>query len=433
MINSIWADTCGLPAFEPLRGDCKTDVLIIGGGMAGLLCAYMLEQAGADYLLIEADRICGGVSRNTTAKITVQHGLIYHKMLARFGMEKTRLYLEANQAALAQYRKLCQSMDCDFETKDSFVYSVDEPEKLEQELEALHRIRIEAEYTDRLPLPFATEGAVCMRNQAQFHPLKFAARIASGLHICENTPARAFDGRHIVTDTGKITASQIIVATHFPLFNKHGAYFVKLYQHRSYVLGLEHAADVNGMYVDQAEDGLSFRNYDNLLLLGGGGHRTGKQGGNWTELRKFARKYYPEAQEICHWSAQDCMTLDDIPYIGQYGKKTPQVYAATGFNKWGMTSSMTAAMLLCDLVQGKPSAYESVFTPSRTIFRPQLVSNVLESTVNLLRISKPRCPHMGCALNWNAQEQSWDCPCHGSRFAQDGTVLDNPATGDLKQ
>ena len=284
MINSIWADTAALPPFESLDGDCKTDVLIIGGGMAGLLCTYLLKQAGVDCLLIEADRICCGVTRNTTAKLTVQHGLIYDKMLRRFGSEKTRMYLEANEAALAQYRRLCQTIDCDFEEKDSFVYSIDQPKKLEQELEALHRIGFRAEYADQLPLPFDTAGAVRVHGQAQFHPLKFAAEIARGLPIREQTTARAFDGHTVVTNRGGIAASNIIVTTHFPMLNKHGAYFLKLYQHRSYVLGLERAPDVHGMYVDEAKGGMSFRNADGLLLLGGGGHRTGKPGGGWAEL-----------------------------------------------------------------------------------------------------------------------------------------------------
>ena len=432
MINSIWADTSAFPEFEPLASDCKTDVLIIGGGMAGLLCAYLLKQANIDCLLIEADRICHGVSRNTTAKLTIQHGLIYDRMLHRFGVEKTRMYLEANKAALMQYRNLCRTIACDFETKDSFVYSIDQPKKLEKELNALHRIGLHATYADQLPLPFPTAGAVCFPNQAQFHPLKFAAAIAQGLPICERTVARSFDGHSIVTKKKKITASKIIATTHFPLFNRHGAYFLKLYQHRSYVLALTHAPQIDGMYVDEAKTGLSFRNYHDMLLLGGGGHRTGKQGGCWTELERIAQTYYPQARETCRWATQDCITLDDIPYIGQYGAKTPDLYVATGFNKWGMTSSMLSAMLLCDLVQGKKSEYGPVFSPSRTMLRPQLARNVLQSTVHLLSLSKPRCPHMGCALTWNGQERSWDCPCHGSRFTEDGTLLDNPATGNLK-
>ena len=428
-MESLWKKTVSLPSFERLNRDIKTDVLIIGGGMAGLLCAHFLAQDGVDYVLIEADRICSGVTGNTTAKITSQHGLIYHQLLSKFGPEKARMYLEANEAAIGQYRKL--GIPCSFEEKDAFVYSVDRPERIEKELAALKKIGYGAEYADTLPLPFPVSGAVRFPHQAQFHPLQFLSGIVPGLRIYEHTAARAWDGEAILTDRGKITAGKIIVATHFPFLNKHGAYFLKLYQHRSYVLALRQAADVGGMYLDEHPGGLSFRNAGDVLLLGGGSHRTGKQGGNWESLSQFAKAHYPAAKEVCRWAAQDCMTLDGIPYIGRYSAGTRDLYVATGFNKWGMTSSMVAATVLRDLVLERENPYEALFSPSRGMLRPQLAVNAFEATLNLLTPAKPRCPHMGCALKWNPQEHSWDCPCHGSRFREDGALIDNPATGDL--
>ena len=223
----------------------------------------------------------------------------------------------------------------------------------------------------------------------------------------------------------------MIAATHFPFLNKHGAYFLKLYQHRSYVMALKNVSDVRGMYVDEAQEGMSFRNARDLLLVGGGGHRTGKRGGAWRELREFARRYYPGATEKYQWATQDCMSLDGVPYIGPYSSSTSNLYVATGFNKWGMTSSMVSAMLLSDLVQGKTNPFAEVFSPSRTVLRPQLVVNGFEAAVGLLAPTTKRCPHMGCALKWNSQEHTWDCPCHGSRFTKKGKCIDNPATGDL--
>ncbi len=431
-MHSVWSDSVKLPTFEPLKKDIRTDVLIIGGGIAGILCAYLLEQSGVNYVLVEADEICSGITKNTTAKITSQHGMIYHKLLKRFGVEKTRMYLEANEAARKEYRKLCKEMDCEFEMRSSFVYSLDKPQKVKQELEALRQIGYHAAYTDVLPLPFSIAGAVKFPNQAQFDPLQFLAKIAEGLTIYEHTKVRELAPNTAITERGKITASKIIVATHFPFLNKHGSYFLKMYQHRSYVLALEGAPNVNGMYVDEADKGLSFRNYKNLLLLGGGSHRTGKKGGNWAELAAFAKKYYPDSKERYHWATQDCMTLDEVPYIGQYSKHTPNLYVATGFNKWGMTSAMASAMILRDMILEKENPYAPVFSPSRTILRPQLAVNALESTVNLLTPTTRRCPHLGCALKWNPQERSWDCPCHGSRFTKEGEVIDNPATDDLK-
>ena len=431
-MKSLWEQTAELDHFDCLDGDIKTDVLIIGGGMAGLLCAYQLHQAGVPYVLAEADTICSGVTKNTTAKLTIQHGLIYHKLLGRFGNERTKGYLSAQEEALKRYRTLCRKIDCDYEEADSYVYARDNLRNIERELDALHRLGFPGEFASQLPLPFAVAGGVKFPRQAQFHPLKFAAAISQGLHIYEHTMVKELVGRTAITNHGRIHAKHIVVTTHFPFLNRHGSYFIKLYQHRSYVLALEHAPNLNGMYVDQTQTGLSFRNYGSMLLVGGGGHRTGKPGGNWRELRQFVKEHYPESTEKYHWAAQDCMSLDNMPYIGPYWSNTSDVYVATGFNKWGMINSMVAATLLCDLVQGKQNPYAEVFSPARSIFRPQLAVNALESTVNLLTPSTRRCPHLGCALKWNAAEHTWDCPCHGSRFTRDGTLIDNPATKDLK-
>lgn len=431
-MDSLWTETVSMPQFPALRGDRETDVLIIGGGMAGILCAWKLREAGVDCLLLEADRICGGVTAGTTAKITFQHGLCYDKLIREFGAEKARMYLDANRAALEQYRALAARISCDFEEKDAYVYALDDREEIERELTALHKIGYPAAFTDKLPLPFPVAGAVKFSHQAQFHPLKFAAALARSLPIYEHTPVRQLMPHAALTDTGTVMAKKIIVATHFPFINKHGWYFVKLYQHRSYLLALENGPDVDGMYLGEAEDGMSFRNYKNFLLIGGGDHRTGKKGGGWWELEKFAGVHYPASPIRYRWAAQDCMTLDGVPYIGQYGRGTPEVYVATGFNKWGMTGSMTAAMLLTDRVLGIENPWAPVFSPSRTTLRPQLAVNLYEATANLLTPSPRRCPHLGCALKWNPQEHSWDCPCHGSRFTAKGKLLDNPATGNLK-
>ena len=300
-------------------------------------------------------------------------------------------------------------------------------------MKALDRLEIPAKFVQDLPLPLDTVGAICFPKQAQFNPLKLVSGIAKELNIYERTPARSFDTNRVLTDHGTITASKIIVATHFPVLNKHGNYFLKMYQQRSYVLALDNGPLLDGMYLDGDDNGLSFRNYGDLLLIGGGGHRTGKKGGAWEELEVFTRRKLPKAKEVCRWATQDCMTLDGIPYIGQYSKRTPDLYVITGFNKWGMTSSMVASMVINDLVQGKENPYASVFSPSRTVLRSQLFTNGFEAVLNLLTPTKPRCPHMGCALKWNPQEHSWDCPCHGSRFARDGSLQDNPATRNLKK
>jgi len=429
-VHSLWSETSNLPSFAPLTKNIKTDVLIIGGGITGILCAYYLKQAGVPYILAEANTICSGITKNTTAKITSQHGLLYAKLLKN-SPEKAKLYLDANEAALEEYRRLCKNSSCNFQEKPSFVYSLTDERKIENEMHALRTLGFPAEYTHHLPLPFQIAGAVGFPKQAQFHPLKFIAGIATDLNIYEHTKVQELIGTTAVTNHGRISADKIIIATHFPILNKHGSYFLKLYQHRSYVLALENAGPVPGMYVDEDEKGLSFRMYHNYLLLGGGSHRTGKQGGNWDELKAFATRHYPNAKQAYRFATQDCMSLDSIPYIGQYSANAPNLYVATGFNKWGMTSSMVAALLLRDLILERNNPSRDLFSPSRSILHPQLFLNSVESAWNLISPAKKRCPHLGCALKWNAAEHSWDCPCHGSRFEENGQLIDNPATDDL--
>lgn len=430
MTNSVWQDT-HLPKFKPLKGDIKTDVLVIGGGMAGLLCAYKLQNAGVDVVLAEQNCICGSVTGNTTAKITMQHGLIYQTLLSKLGKERAKLYAKVNQDAVQEFRRLSEGIGCQFEEKDAYVYALDDRQKLEAEAGALHHLGIPATVRDEIPLPFPVAGAVMVKRQAQFHPLQFAAGIANGLRIYENTAVLRVDDKIAITERGRIYADKIIIATHFPFINSHGSYFLKLYQHRSYVLALKKAADVDGMYIGAEKNSLSFRNSGDLLLLGGGGHRTGKQGGAWRELRQFATVHYPSAQEVAHWATQDCMSLDGMPYIGQYSKHTPNLYVATGFNKWGMTGSMAAANILTNEILAQDDSYGDLFSPSRSILKPQLAVNAVSAVSNLLRFTTRRCPHMGCALKWNKAERTWDCPCHGSRFTEDGRLLDNPAMEDL--
>lgn len=429
---SLWSATTDIPSFDTLKGDTKTDVLIIGGGLAGILCAYELKNRGIDCILVEADKVCSGITKNTTAKITSQHGFIYDKITKKFGVENAQKYLQANENAVKKYAKLCKDIECDFEEKDNIVYCTDNYKKVEKELTALQNIGYKTQIEYKLPVPIGIAGAIRFKNQAQFNPLKFVSHIVKDLNIYENTKVIEIRDDVAITNRGNIKAEIFIVATHFPFMNKHGAYFVKMYQHRSYVIAIDRNNNLDGMYVDEAKTGMSFRNAGDLLLIGGGDHRTGKQGGSYNELRRFAKTYYPENQEKYHWATQDCMTLDSVAYIGEYSKNTPNVYVATGFNKWGMTTSMVASEILSDIISGKKNDYADLFSPQRSMLTPQLPLNIGESVLGLIAPSTKRCPHLGCALKWNSAERTWDCPCHGSRFSEKGKLIDNPATDDLK-
>ncbi len=433
-MKSVWDGNAAMPKFKRLYGNIKTDVLVIGGGIAGLLTAYYLKERGVDCTVVEKDVICGGETYGTTAKITAQHGLIYNKIAAGMGIEYAQMYLEANLEALKKYAELCEKIECDFERKDNFVYSRTNSAALNSEMDTLRKIGYkDAILRGDIPLPIKTAGAVMFKDQAQFNPFKFLSHIAKNLKIYENTPVVEMVGNTAVTPSGRIKARKVIACTHFPFINKHGAYFLKLYQHRSYVIALADAPDVQGMYVDENDTGLSFRNYGKYLLLGGGGHRTGKNGGGFSALSAAAKRIFPGSIERYRFAAQDCMSLDGVPYIGKYSAATPDFYVCTGFNKWGMTSAMVSAMIIGDMITDKENQYAPVFDPSRSILKPQLAINGFEAVTSLLTPSKKRCPHMGCALKYNKAEHSWDCPCHGSRFSENGKVLDNPANGDMKK
>lgn len=432
-MGAVWSDGIRTPRTRHLEGDIKCDVLIIGGGIAGILCAHKMREAGVDCIVLEGKCICSGTSGNTTAKVTLQHGLIYDKIRKTYGIERARIYLEAQRYAIKEYKKLARLFECDYEVKDSYVYTLGNRAVIEREAAILEALGESVQVSEPRELPFKTNGAVCVPHQAAINPLKLLYGIADDLPIYENARVVGLAPGRAVTENARISSCKTVVATHFPILNKHGGYFIKMYQHRSYVVALEGVGELGGMYVDESGTGLSFRSYKNMLLLGGGGHRTGKRGGGYRELETFAARYYPEARIVRKWATQDCMTLDGIPYIGNYSSRTADLYVTTGFNKWGMTSAMVSANILTDMILGKENSFAEAFSPSRSIMHPQLAANIGASLVGIITPTVPRCPHLGCALKYNREEHTWDCPCHGSRFSEDGEVLDTPATAPKKK
>lgn len=430
-MDFLWNKINGKPDFPELSGDIKTDVLIIGGGMAGVLCAKFLETTGADYVLAEAKTIGNGITKGTTAVLTAQHDTLYQDIIKKYGFNKAKQYLNANLRAVESFKRLSEEIDCDLEIKPSIMFSLNDKTLMQNEVNVVRSLGLNAELISDTSLPIPIAGAVKYPDMAQFHPLKFLYAAAGGLNIFENTFVRKLKDNVAFTDKGNIYAKKVIIATHFPFINTHGLYSMKLYQHRSYVIAYENAPDLGCTIEDAADNGIYLRNYKNLLIIGGGDHRTGKTGGGYETVRSFARKYFPTAKETLRWSNQDCVTLDGIPYIGRYSKLLPDVYVATGFGLWGMTTSMAAARILCDMVQGKENENAAVFSPGRSVLHAQLFKNIGESAVNFIIPTARRCSHLGCALKWNPTEHSWDCPCHGSRFGENGGLINNPAMKDI--
>lgn len=435
--ESIWVRDVEFAERRPLEKDMEVQVAVIGAGLAGVLTAFYLGRQGFDVIVLEADRVAGGQTKNTTAKITSQHGLIYSRLIQKHGREKAGMYARANEIAINSYQQIIEEneIQCGFERLPAYLYSRTEREILEKEAEAAAGLGIGAFFTENNELPFATAGAVCFEEQAQFHPLEFIKHISEGLNIFEGTRVISVKGHEIQTDFGNVTAEHIVFATHYPFINMPGFYFMRQHQERSYVLALSGAATYKGMYYSADEGGISFRNDGDILLFGGGSHRTGENthGGTYRNLAAEAKRYYPGCQVIAGWSAQDCMPHDNIPFIGRFSVYRPYWYVATGFKKWGMTSSMISARIITDLICGMENPYESLFTPQRFLFRAAskpFLKDLGISAKGLIRgFFRPgrRCPHMGCELKWNPDEKSWDCPCHGSRFSSEGELIDDPA------
>lgn len=424
------------------------DVVVIGAGMAGILTAYFLQKQEKRVLIVEANTIASGQTERTTAKITSQHGLKYAKLINAIGEEKAKLYAQANEQAIAQYARLIkeEKIDCQFERVDAYLYTNKQITALQKEARAAESVGIHAELVEKTELPFPVAGALRFPNQAQFAPLSFLKRITETLNILEHTLVTEIKDNWVITNRGILTADDIVVASHYPILNVPGFYFLRQHQERSYVLALKDVKPIRNMYYGIDEDGLSFRQAGEYLLVGGSNHRTGylfhKKGekkvcqGAFACLEEAARAYFRETKVAFRWSAQDCMPHDEIPFIGKYSVFTPHLYVATGFQKWGMSTSMVAARLLCDEICGRENAYEKLFTPQRLHLAGSkaFIGDVGISALHLTKgvLSGKRCAHMGCALVWNQETKSWDCPCHGSRFEEDGKILDNPTKKELK-
>lgn len=451
-MTSIWKRHTHLPERAALPKDKKVQTVVIGGGMAGILIAYLLQRRGREVIIVEAKRVASGQTGNTTAKITSQHGLIYDKLIRKIGKERAREYANANEDAIQMYAKIIEEekIDCDFERLPAYLHTMHRSglSLLRKEAKAAKELGLPARLLEGIhigELPFYVEGALCFERQAQFHPLKFLGQLAQKLEVYENTKVLAVRGHKVLTNNGIIVAENIVFASHYPITNVPGFYFLRQHQERSYVVALEKQKKLTGMYYGIDEDGLSFRSDGETLLVGGGAHRTGKvskyahpcEKQGYGFLRGKVQNFYPKAIECAAWAAQDCMPHDGVPFIGRYSLFRPYWYVATGFQKWGMTSSMVAAVTISRLICGGPDPYGKVFSPQRCYVRAGYRNFLTDIGENVRGLCKGffggkrhRCTHMGCKLEWNEEEQSYDCPCHGSRYGENGEIMDNPARKD---
>lgn len=494
--KAYWRENMNFPEFPSLNEDTQVDVAIVGGGITGITTAYLLANKGLKVAILEADKILNGTTGHTTAKITAQHDLIYDEFITNIGKSKARLYYEANAEALNFIQKTIDQLqiDCDFSRQDAYMYATTEEyaHKIKLEAKAYEKLGIDGELLDTIPLDLQVKNALVMKNQAQFHPLKYLAHLVQNITengglIFENTTA-------VNVETGKspavltrnnhqVTADYVLACSHFPFYEGLGLYSTRMYADRSYILAAKPKKEFpGGIFISADQPTRSLRsvtiNDEEMVLIVGESHKTG-QGEetmkHYEALESFGQQVFGLEAIPYRWSAQDLVTLDKVPYIGEITSGQPNILVATGYRKWGMSNGTAAALLLSDMVMGKKNTFQSLYTPSRFYANPSL-KNFLVQNANVaahlikgkleiptndpealsngegaiisikgerkgaykdengqLHIVDTTCTHVGCEVGWNDGERTWDCPCHGSRFSFTGEVIEGPAEKPLKK
>jgi glycine/D-amino acid oxidase-like deaminating enzyme/nitrite reductase/ring-hydroxylating ferredoxin subunit len=494
---SLWIETGPeQPTLPSLDRDVHADVAVVGGGIVGITTALLLTEAGASVVLIEGNRVARGVSGHTTSKVSSQHGLIYDRLRSDFGVEGARVYGQANEAALAWIAERVErdGIDCDFRRRSSFAYvrSSSERSRVENEAEAAQEAGLPAVLVEDTPLPFEVEAAVRFDLQAEFHIRKYLLALVE--QLAASDLCRIYEGSRAVdvttgapcvvkTPRGRVRAEQVVIATHYPFLDRSFA-FARVHPQRSYALVCRiDGPPPDGMHISGDSPTRSVRavpvDGEELLLVGGEGHKTGTGGDTeerYRALERFAREHWNVTSLDYRWSSQDNRTIDGLPYVGQLNPWSKRIVMATGFAKWGITGGTAAARMLSDRLLGRDNEWAQLFDPNR--LGPVLTSARSFAKENAAagvrfvgdRIRKPgcrsieelepgegdivkhngkkvagyrsedgelvavasRCTHLGCQVNWNRAERSWDCPCHGSRFAPTGEVLHGPAVDRLE-
>ena len=495
MAESYWMATSPETGFPPLDGGGHVDVTVIGGGIAGITTAFLLKKAGLTVALIDAYRIATGATGYTTAKITALHRLVYADLIDRFGSVKARQYAAANQAGIEQITSLVReyNIPCSFERKPAYTYAESEKDRdlVMAEADAAKSLGLPAVFTEEVGFPGRNYGAVVLEDQAQFHPRNYLLLLAGhlpgeGSYIFEMTRAldieERADGVTVKTDRGSLSSDHAVLATQYPIYDRPGAYFARMHPSRSYALGIRIDEPFpNGIFINAAGPVHSWRSQPagdgDLVIVTGAAHDTGAVSdtrAHYRALEAYARSVYPVRAVDYHWSAQDYITLDRVPYIGPLAEGHDRIHVATGFGKWGMATGTAAGMILTDMIRGRTNPWAEVFDPSRVREQPEFPDRarkklaaaggtieveadrfdrevaaippgegkVVEADGQKVAVVRdgdggiqtldPTCMHMGCTVAWNNAERSWDCPCHGSRYDARGRVLGSPTVRDLK-
>lgn len=488
---SYWLDSSGQPSFPPVT-DSATEVVVVGGGITGLMTAYILAGEGVPVLLLEKDRIGWGTTGFSSAKVTVQHGMVHQRLQRQHGHDVARAYSEAQQAGFWMIAAVAseEDIDCDMRWIPSALYTEDAERRddLAHEAEICQALGLPAQLVGVIDLPFPVAAALELPNQLSIHPYRFCQGLArsiveNGGRIAEGTLVRDVTGEdpiEVVTDRGHIKASAVVLATQTPIVNS-GAFFARTAPSMSYVIAgpYEDLPEVMALSIDEPMRSIRpHRGRDaTVLLIGGSGHRTGRPNDEdpYRELESWAKQRFEGFQPRWRWGAQDFMPADGLPFIGPMTHRRPNIYVATGFAKWGLSTGAAAGRLISNRILGKHTPWGDIFDPTRvrplasaptvlhqgvetvrSIIGDRLLGDPEEGTVGDLapgcgaivkvhgervaafrdedgsvRAVSPICTHLGCLIEFNGADRTWDCPCHGSRFDTDGRVVSGPATRDL--
>jgi glycine/D-amino acid oxidase-like deaminating enzyme/nitrite reductase/ring-hydroxylating ferredoxin subunit len=490
---SHWVRTSSQRPYPALDRDLSCEVAVIGAGIAGLSTALELKRRGAQVVVLEARRVGAGATGYTTAKLSSLHGLTYGEMTRTHGEEVAHAYGAANEWGLRRVAETIGEfgIDCELRRKPNYTYTL-EPGgagRIEQEVAAATRLGLPASLATELPeLPFEVAAAVRFEEQAEFHPLQYLGGVAEqldrdGPSLFERsrvTKVRSHSGAwRLQTSEGRVDAEQVVVATHMPILDR-GLYFARAHPERSYVLLAEIDGEVpQGMYLSDESPAHSLRSVPRpgggeYLMVGGESHKTGQSDAaeRYTALEDWARSRFPVRSIEARWATQDVMPADGLPYVGRLAPLWERLWTASGFRKWGLAMGTASGRMLADLIEGAPNEWAFAFRPERIDARGGLRSLAQENAnvatrFALDRLTKrakrerlapgegavvgdglaqravyrdasgelhelsARCTHLGCIVNFNRAERTWDCPCHGSRFALDGEVIEGPAVSPL--
>lgn len=494
--------------YPTLNQDMETDICIIGGGITGLSIAYGLNQYKVKNIILEKDRIGRKTTGHSTAKISSQHGLFYKYLTDSKGEEFAKQYYEANQQAIENIANIIkkENIECSFERQSAYVFTqkVEDIQKIKDEVQAVKNFGGVANYVQaenlqinklnpENPNKVKALAAIEFPNQAQFNSYKYVTELAKR---CEQSHTKIYENSKVVdieeTEKGyiiqlengtKVRAKYIVLATKYPIINFPGFHFLKMYQSTSNAIVVDTKEKViDGMYINSEDPTISFRKINdkdrNLLLIVGFDHKIGAKidlSDSYQYLEKVAKQMYPNCEVKYRWNTEDCISLDKIPYIGEFSSAKPRIYVATGFNKWGISTSNIAVNIIVDKIMGKENPYEEIYRATRLepIKNYKEVGNILKESIHSLLLNKleipqekekqigidqggiveingekvgvyknsqgevfrvkPICQHLGCELSWNNLDKTWDCPCHGSKYTYKGELIYGPSVKNLEK